>query len=58
MGSTSAPWRATPMASRARRSRWTRTSSSSRNAFFWVGNKTPRPSPEGDLVPFPEDFKG
>lgn len=28
------------------------------DAFFWVGNKTPRPSPEGDLVPFPEDFKG
>lgn len=28
------------------------------DAFFWVGNKTPRPSPDGDLIPYPEDFKG
>ena len=28
------------------------------DAFFWVGNRTPRPSPDGDLVAYPEDFKG
>ncbi|KAK7794155.1 hypothetical protein R5R35_005362 [Gryllus longicercus] len=27
------------------------------DAFFWVGN-TQRPSPEGFIVPYPEDFKG
>jgi hypothetical protein len=27
------------------------------DAFFWVGNST-RPSPEGELVPYPKDFKG
>ncbi|XP_067006992.1 protein Skeletor, isoforms B/C [Anabrus simplex] len=27
------------------------------DAFFWVGN-TPRPSPEGYIVAYPEDFKG
>nr|XP_024216271.1 protein Skeletor, isoforms B/C [Halyomorpha halys] len=27
------------------------------DAFFWVGN-TARPSPEGYIVPYPEDFKG
>ncbi|XP_071440906.1 protein Skeletor, isoforms B/C-like isoform X1 [Hetaerina americana] len=27
------------------------------DAFFWVGS-TPRPSPEGFIVPYPEDYKG
>ncbi|CAB3361583.1 Hypothetical predicted protein [Cloeon dipterum] len=27
------------------------------DAFFWVGNQT-RPSPEGEIVPYPKDFKG
>nr|CAI5861596.1 unnamed protein product [Callosobruchus analis] len=27
------------------------------DAFFWVGN-TPRPSPEGTIVPYPEDYVG
>nr|CAD7393955.1 unnamed protein product [Timema cristinae] len=27
------------------------------DAFFWVGN-TPRPSPEGYIIPYPEDYKG
>jgi hypothetical protein len=30
---------------------------SSADAFFWVGNST-RPSPEGYIVPYPEDYKG
>jgi hypothetical protein len=32
-------------------------SSPSADAFFWVGNST-RPSPEGYIVPYPEDYKG
>ncbi|KAJ6637832.1 Protein Skeletor, isoforms D/E [Pseudolycoriella hygida] len=27
------------------------------DAFFWVG-KTPRPSPEGYIIPYPEDYIG
>ncbi|XP_075145632.1 protein Skeletor, isoforms B/C [Haematobia irritans] len=27
------------------------------DAFFWVG-KTPRPSPEGFIIPYPEDYVG
>ncbi|XP_065354155.1 protein Skeletor, isoforms B/C isoform X2 [Calliphora vicina] len=27
------------------------------DAFFWVG-KTPRPSPEGFIIPYPEDYTG
>ncbi|XP_059489504.1 protein Skeletor, isoforms B/C [Neocloeon triangulifer] len=27
------------------------------DAFFWVGNQT-RPSPEGEIVPYPKDYKG
>ncbi|XP_061394704.1 protein Skeletor, isoforms B/C [Musca vetustissima] len=27
------------------------------DAFFWVG-KTPRPSPEGYIIPYPEDYAG
>lgn len=27
------------------------------DAFFWVG-KTPRPSPEGFIIPYPEDYIG
>uniref|UniRef100_A0A1A9ZUP0 DM13 domain-containing protein n=1 Tax=Glossina pallidipes TaxID=7398 RepID=A0A1A9ZUP0_GLOPL len=27
------------------------------DAFFWVG-KTPRPSPEGYIIPYPEDYTG
>ncbi|KAI9579129.1 hypothetical protein GQX74_014746 [Glossina fuscipes] len=27
------------------------------DAFFWVG-KTPRPSPEGYIIPYPEDYMG
>ncbi|XP_063228586.1 protein Skeletor, isoforms B/C isoform X2 [Bacillus rossius redtenbacheri] len=27
------------------------------DAYFWVGNSA-RPSPEGDIVPYPDDFKG
>ncbi|KAK0183369.1 hypothetical protein PV327_001418 [Microctonus hyperodae] len=27
------------------------------DAYFWVG-KTPRPSPEGDIIPYPEDYVG
>ncbi|KAK9501781.1 hypothetical protein O3M35_012452 [Rhynocoris fuscipes] len=27
------------------------------DAFFWVGN-TPRPSPEGYILPYPEEFSG
>lgn len=27
------------------------------DAFFWVGNST-RPSPEGYIIPYPEDYKG
>ncbi|XP_021913275.1 protein Skeletor, isoforms B/C [Zootermopsis nevadensis] len=27
------------------------------DAYFWVGN-TPRPSPEGFIVPYPENYKG
>lgn len=26
-------------------------------AFFWVG-KTPRPSPEGYIIPYPEEYTG
>lgn len=25
------------------------------DAFFWVGN-TPRPSPEGTIIPYPEEY--
>lgn len=25
------------------------------DAFFWVG-KTPRPSPDGYIIPYPEDY--
>ncbi|KRK04151.1 uncharacterized protein Dyak_GE10397, isoform C [Drosophila yakuba] len=27
------------------------------DAFFWVG-KTPRPSPEGYIIPYPEEYTG
>ncbi|XP_017488069.1 PREDICTED: protein Skeletor, isoforms B/C-like [Rhagoletis zephyria] len=27
------------------------------DAFFWVG-KTPRPSPEGYIIPYPEEYAG
>lgn len=27
------------------------------DAFFWVGN-SPRPSPDGYIIPYPEDFVG
>lgn len=27
------------------------------DAFFWVGN-SPRPSPEGTIIPYPEDYVG
>lgn len=27
------------------------------DAFFWVGN-SPRPSPEGYIIPYPEDYVG
>lgn len=27
------------------------------DAFFWVG-KTPRPSPEGYIIPYPEEYSG
>lgn len=27
------------------------------DAFFWVG-KTARPSPEGYIIPYPEDYAG
>lgn len=26
-------------------------------AYFWVG-KTPRPSPEGYIIPYPEEYSG
>lgn len=27
------------------------------DAYFWVGN-SPRPSPEGYIIPYPEDYVG
>ncbi|XP_030759313.1 protein Skeletor, isoforms B/C [Sitophilus oryzae] len=27
------------------------------DAFFWIGN-SPRPSPEGTIIPYPEDYRG
>ncbi|XP_060527582.1 protein Skeletor, isoforms B/C isoform X2 [Cylas formicarius] len=27
------------------------------DAFFWIGN-SPRPSPEGMIIPYPEDYRG
>jgi hypothetical protein len=27
------------------------------DAFFWVGS-SPRPSPEGYIIPYPEEFSG
>ncbi|XP_076250589.1 protein Skeletor, isoforms B/C [Rhynchophorus ferrugineus] len=27
------------------------------DAFFWIGN-SPRPSPEGIIIPYPEDYRG
>lgn len=27
------------------------------DAFFWIGN-SPRPSPEGYIIPYPEDYSG
>lgn len=27
------------------------------DAFFWVGN-SPRPSPEGYIIPYPEEYSG
>lgn len=27
------------------------------DAYFWVGN-SPRPSPDGDIIPYPEDYVG
>jgi len=27
------------------------------DAFFWVGNSS-RPTPDGEIVPYPKDFKG
>lgn len=27
------------------------------DAFFWVG-KTPRPSPDGYIIPYPEEYTG
>lgn len=27
------------------------------DAFFWIGN-SPRPSPDGYIIPYPEDYVG
>lgn len=27
------------------------------DAFFWIGN-SPRPNPHGNIVPYPEDYRG